>query len=108
MGAKATPLMRDLQRFRRRISARYDIERMILFGSHARGEAHRYSDIDLIVVSRSFGRRNAVDRAYPLRLAWDLSYPVDLLCYTPEEFHSLARRGGLVREALKEGIEVGA
>jgi len=106
MGAKATPLMRGLQRFRRRISARYEIDRMILFGSHARGEAHRHSDVDLIIVSRSFGRRNAVDRAYPLRLTWDMNYPVDLLCYTPEEFRALSRRGGLVREALKEGVEV--
>jgi len=106
MGAKANSLISDLRRFRRRISSRYVIDRMILFGSHARREAHEHSDVDLIIVSSSFGRRNAVDRAYPLRLHWDMDYPVDLLCYTPEEFRALSRRGGLVREALKEGVEV--
>lgn len=81
---------------------------MILFGSHARGEARRGSDVDLIVVSPKFRRKNAIDRASPLHLAWDLDYPVDFLCSTPEEFGKLARRPSIVREALEEGIPIPA
>ncbi|HKZ48945.1 MAG TPA: nucleotidyltransferase domain-containing protein [Thermoplasmata archaeon] len=103
MGSSPDGLIRELRGFRRKLARRYPVERMILFGSRARGEAHRFSDVDLLVVSAKFHRRNAVDRAYPLRLEWDLDYPVDFLCYTPEEFRRLSRRGGIVREALREG-----
>jgi len=79
---------------------------MVLFGSRARGDVRRHSDVDLIVVSEGFRRKDHVARAYPLYLAWDLRYPVDFLCYTPEEFRRLSRRGGIVREALREGVHI--
>jgi hypothetical protein len=37
---------------------------------------------------------------------WDLNYPVDFLCYTPEEFNKLKKEVSIVSEALKEGIEI--
>lgn len=79
---------------------------MILFGSRARGKVHRYSDVDLLIVSEKFRRKDVIDRAYPLYLEWDLDYPVDFLCYTPEEFRRLSRRVSIVREALREGIAI--
>ena len=104
MGSKTDGLIENLRRFRKRLQKRYAIERMILFGSTARGHAGRFSDVDLIVVSRKFRRKGAIERAAPLYLEWDLGVPVDFLCYTPEEFRALSRRGGLVREALRDGI----
>ena len=106
MGSKTDGLIRDLRRFRKRLQKRYAIERMILFGSNARGQAKRSSDVDLIVVSKKFRRKGAIERASPLYLEWDLGRPVDFLCYTPEEFRKLSRRAGLVREALREGIQI--
>ena len=104
MGSKTDGLIENLRRFRKRLQKRYAIERMILFGSTARGHAGRFSDVDLIVVSRKVRRKGAIERAAPLYLEWDLGVPVDFLCYTPEEFRALSRRGGLVREALRDGI----
>src|SRR3990172_1379885 len=77
-----------------------------LFGSRARERPRPDSDVDLIVVGRRFRRKNPIDRAGPLHLAWDLGLPVDFLCYTPEEFEELSRRPSIVREALREGIRV--
>ena len=37
------------------ISGRVRVERVILFGSRARGEANEGSDVDLLVVSPDFG-----------------------------------------------------
>ena len=108
MGSSPAALIRQLQRFHRRIAQRYQIERMILFGSQARGDARKDSDVDLIVVSPRFQRKNAIDRAYLLHLEWDLGRPVDFLCYTPDEFRELSRRPSIVREALREGIPVPA
>jgi predicted nucleotidyltransferase len=81
---------------------------MVLFGSRGSGTAHRESDVDLIVVSISFRRKNAVDRAFLMRLEWDLDYAVDFLCYTPEEFRVFSRAPGLVRQALREGRAIPA
>jgi len=33
-------------------------------------------------------------------------YPVDFLCYTPEEFEKLRKRISIVSVALKTGIEI--
>ncbi|OGS45258.1 MAG: hypothetical protein A3K66_03715 [Euryarchaeota archaeon RBG_16_67_27] len=106
MGSPTDGLVRRLQRFRRKVAGRYKIERMILFGSYARGRTHRFSDVDLIVVSPRFRRKNISARASPLYLEWDLELPVDFLCYTPEEFEALSKRPSLVREALGEGITI--
>lgn len=103
MGPSSVGLIQELRSFRRKVSKRYSIRRMVLFGSHSRGEARRDSDVDLIVVSDVFRRKNAVDRAYLMRLEWDLDYAVDFLCYTPEEFRVYSKAPGIVRQALREG-----
>lgn len=103
MGSSSDGLIRELRAFRRKVSRRYPIDRMFLFGSRARGDARRDSDVDLIVVSDIFRRKNAVDRAYLMRLEWDLEYAVDFLCYTREEFRTYAKRPGFVRQVLREG-----
>jgi len=106
MGSPTDGLIRELRAFRRKISRRYEVRRMILFGSRARGSPHRHSDVDLIIVSPKFKRKNIVERASPLYMEWELDLPVDFLCYTPEEFDRLSRRGGLVREAVREGVSI--
>lgn len=82
------------------------VERAILFGSFARGEAKEDSDLDLILVSREFEGKSALKRAVPFYINWDLGYPVDFICYTPGEFEDLKKKVSLVREALEEGIEI--
>jgi len=71
-----------------------------------KGISNRWSDIDLIIVSKQFKGKGLLQRAPPLHLKWNLNYPVDLLCYTPEEFNKLKKQITLVRYAVKEGIEI--
>ena len=86
-----------------RIVRDYDPVKIILFGSHARGEAGPESDIDLLVVLPEVAnkRQAAVEIR---RLLTDLPVPKDIVVTTPEE---IARRGDLVgtvlRPALREG-----
>ena len=37
---------------------------------------------------------------------WNLNYPVDFLCYTPKEFNKLKNQITIVREAVRDGIEI--
>ena len=76
---------------------------IILFGSHARGEAHPQSDVDLLVVFSELAdkRKTAIDIRRALA---DLPVAKDILVTTPEE---LARQrdwvGTALRSAQREG-----
>ena len=66
------------------IAERFDPEQIILFGSHARGNAGYNSDIDLLVVLRSL--ENWPKRDNPIRaaIAEHFVLPVDVLVTTPD------------------------
>ena len=76
--------------------------RVILFGSLARGDAGKRSDLDLIVVldapGRFLDRVGLVDDALRER-----DVPLDLLVYTSDEFAELSRTRAFLRRALREG-----
>ena len=96
----------QLEEFKNKIQEVIPVERMILFGSRARGRARRWSDFDLLLVSSSFRKKRFRERSLKLYDYWKLDYPVDFLCYTPEEFKKLSKQITIVRQAVKEGIEI--
>lgn len=69
----------------RRIVERFHPERVILFGSHARGTAGPDSDLDLLVVMpvRGSKRRKQLEIRLALRR---FRVPKDIIVTTPEEF----------------------
>ena len=77
---------------------------MVLFGSRAWGKPNKHSDVDLILVSEKFRRKRWLNRSPDLYMMWDLKYPVDFLCYTPEEFERKKKQFGIVQQAVKNGI----
>ncbi|MFQ5614364.1 MAG: nucleotidyltransferase domain-containing protein [Anaerolineae bacterium] len=68
-----------------RIAEAIHPQRIILFGSWARGEHHPHADIDILIIQES-----ALPRpqryAQVRRLFWGMGVPMDILVYTPEEF----------------------
>ncbi|MBI4148517.1 nucleotidyltransferase domain-containing protein [Candidatus Woesearchaeota archaeon] len=104
MGGKA--LAQKLKEFKTRLSKDVSVEKIILFGSRARGKAKRESDVDLIVVSKNFKGKKSYERAVGFYRHWNLDYPVDFLCYTPEEFKKLSKMITIVRQAVREGVEI--
>lgn len=87
----------------RRIVKKFQPEQIILFGSHARGEAGPDSDVDLLVVMPVEG--DICEKRIEIRLALrDYHGPLDIVLTTPEKF---ARRKGMIGSieypAVKEG-----
>lgn len=99
------PLIRFAERLRDELGA----ERVLLFGSHARGTAYYDSDYDLIIVASHFRSIPALKRQVGLR---EMFYeagghaPMDLICLTPEEFDSARSRVTLVAAVLPEAIDL--
>ena len=84
--------------------ADYDFSAIYLFGSHAKGKACRWSDIDVAVVSKKLKRNYDKNRF----LLWDLRMDVDTRIephgFTPEDFAE--RLDPMVAEIRKTGIRV--
>lgn len=99
-------LLSKLRTFKRELSYELPIQKMILFGSRVTGKPHRWSDIDLVIVSDKFKELKFRKRAAKMYDYWNLNYPVDFLCYTPEEFNKLKKQITIVKEAIREGIEI--
>lgn len=99
-------IVKELKEFKSNLRRDIPISRMILFGSGAKGMFHQDSDIDLVIVSPKFRRLNFFKRGAKMYDYWNLNYPVDFLCYTPEEFNKFKKQITIVREAVKGGIEI--
>ncbi len=92
--------------FKKKLSKKFPVNKMILFGSRANGNASRWSDFDIIIVSEKFNGKKSFERGIGFYNYWKENLPVDFLCFTPEEFEKLKKKITIVRTALKEGIEV--
>ena len=104
------PLSPDAARWlpliKRRIIHRFRPERIILFGSQARGEAKADSDLDILVIVPDDRDRRGLVGSIRMSLA-DVGVSKDVFVTTPSQ---VARYGdvvgSLVEQALREGVTV--
>ena len=83
--------------------AAYEPEKVILYGSFARGDYHAGSDLDLIVVKET--DRPFADRIGDVLRLCRSRIPIEPLVYRPSEFAAMLARGNdFLETALKEGI----
>jgi len=108
MGKANTEAIRLARDFKGKAKKKYDIDKIILFGSQATGKTREGSDIDLLVVSDKF--KNKAKSMSQLSAEWHINqkkkFPVDFLCFTRKEFNRLSTRITIVKQALEEGIEI--
>ena len=94
--------MRDIQAFSDEIARKFKPAQIILFGSHARGEAKRDSDVDLLVVMPYRG--HSVYKEIEIRLAIDRCFPVDVLVRSPAEIRRrIELEDWFIRDIMEEG-----
>ncbi len=81
----------------------YDPERIILFGSLARGEPA--ADIDVVLIKDTTER--FLDRLKAVYERWNLPVAVDILVYTPTEWERMIEEErGFILRILREGREI--
>ncbi len=101
---KAVERERQLQEELRRLLPRIielGADRVILFGSLARGIPRSSSDIDLLIVMES--DRRFLDRLGEVYDAIQPRYAADILVYTPGELEELKHTSSFLRGVLEEG-----
>ncbi|MFH2106241.1 MAG: nucleotidyltransferase domain-containing protein [Candidatus Micrarchaeota archaeon] len=105
MGKKNT-LIQKLKLFKSALSSTMSVEKLLFFGSRTEGKAKKWSDVDLIIVSPNFRKKRPMERGLKLYAKWNIDYPVDFLCYTPEEFEKASKKVGIISHALKYGVAI--
>jgi predicted nucleotidyltransferase len=87
----------------RRIVEKFDPLQVILFGSHARGDAHADSDVDLLVVFPHV--ENSFTTAVGIRQELsDMRVAKDIVVSTPEEIAAWSKLiGNVLEPAMREG-----
>jgi len=94
---------KHIQRMVELIVAQFQPEKVILFGSHARGDGTADSDVDLLIVMPVEGSKRA--KQLEIRAAVrDVHIPKDILVSRPEEFQWRKDIVGTIeRPAVREG-----
>ena len=96
-------VQKKIEEMVRRIVERFHPEKIILFGSHARGTAGPDSDVDFLVVMPVQGSRRKKATEIDLSLS-DREVPLDILVVTPEQFErDRDMIGTVIRPAAHEG-----
>jgi predicted nucleotidyltransferase len=94
----------DIQTLADQIAREFDPEKIILFGSQARGDARPDSDVGLLVIvdSPEHPSRTAAkitNRVHPKR------YPLDLIVRSPQTVRARLRMNDwFLREAIGQGL----
>jgi predicted nucleotidyltransferase len=92
-----------IARIARRIAVRFRPEKVILFGSWARGDARPDSDVDLLVVTTLNGTKRS-KQIEILGALHDIVVATDIVVVTPQEFADYADVvGTIIRPAVREG-----
>ncbi|MBM4140728.1 MAG: nucleotidyltransferase domain-containing protein [Nitrospira sp.] len=95
-----------LRKISKRLKEKYLAEKVILFGSYARGDATEDSDVDILVIAptneRMFERMATVSR-----LIRDLrnGFPISPIVLTPKEFKDkLTKEDAFIQTIMEEGV----
>lgn len=93
----------EIKRVAKNMAIAADAERVILFGSYARGEATEQSDVDLMIIAKSDLPRFKRSREL-YKLLRPHPFAMDIVVYTPQEIERGKKSNvSFVSTVLKEG-----
>jgi|SRR3989344_1714393 len=105
MGTKTD--VKLLKPFIRAVKKEFAPAQIILYGSRAKGTAHKDSDYDIIVISPAFKHMNFLDRGAKLYyMKRNVRAAMDIIGYTPEEFKKQSKKITLIREIAQTGKDI--
>ena len=106
---KAGPKVKEIiEEYKKALKThKINVERVILYGSFARGAQREDSDIDLVIVSRDFQGMNLRERLEVLGIAAArIMQPIEARGYTPQEISATPSNTSFLKEILTVGVSV--
>jgi predicted nucleotidyltransferase len=96
------PIMEQIVTF---ITSRISPEKIVLFGSYARGENKGNSDIDILILVKNLeNERKLTGLLYKELLRSDISIPIDFLAIDCDKYNKLKNKIGYIYKTIeKEG-----
>ena len=92
-----------IRRMTNRIAKRFKPDKIVLFGSHARGTAGPDSDVDLLVIMPLNGTRREMATSIGMSLV-GVNLPADVIVMSPDDIKRNRRQiGTVVCSAMREG-----
>lgn len=96
--------LRIARRFREALLAEgYPVQRVLVFGSVARGEATEDSDLDIAVIGEPFAATRHEENMAFRRLCWGIDTRIEPFSLHPDDFEK--PYFALPREVEREGVE---
>ncbi|MFH1030123.1 MAG: nucleotidyltransferase domain-containing protein [bacterium] len=107
MAKKTIPkkVKKEIERFVETLKKdKLPIKELILFGSYAKGNPRKWSDIDLCVVSPKFKDSwDATTYLWKKRIIFDIDYTIEPVGFSPKDFRE---SNSLINEIKKTGIRI--
>ena len=91
-----------LDQFRKKLEKKIRVQKMILFGSYARGTPRDYSDIDVAVISPDFKGDSMKDGLLLDQTACEVTSLIEPFPYRPEDLRHV-KPGQFLAEILRTG-----
>jgi len=93
----------EIENVAKKIGQEINAEAVILFGSYARNQAGKHSDVDLLVIAKSDLPRHKRSRELHLMFK-PYPFPMDILVYTPKEVEKESQfELSFISTVLREG-----
>jgi predicted nucleotidyltransferase len=97
--------MQMIRKLGQEIGGRFNPQRVILFGSHAKGTADRDSDVDLLVIMSFRGR--PARKAAEVLMNVAPPFPIDVLVRTPQAVQRRIAMGDcFMQDVVQNGIVI--
>ncbi|MGB0409921.1 MAG: nucleotidyltransferase domain-containing protein [Opitutales bacterium] len=99
---KRVTTLQEIKAYADELVAKFTPQKVILFGSYARGEACEDSDVDLLVIMNCADK--PVRQALEIRRSLRKAFPLDLVVRSPEQINNrLASGDPFIQEAIATG-----
>lgn len=79
------------------------IDQAFLFGSYAKGNYSKYSDIDIAIISNDFIGNNFIDSKRFDNAIFNSSIDIEVHTFRPDDF---SKKSPLILEILKNGFRI--
>ena len=84
------------------ITSKVSPEKIILFGSYARRENNKKSDIDILIIIKNLGNeREITGSLYKALLNEDISIPIDFLAVDFDKYNVLKNKTGYIYKNIE-------